>query len=59
MESLSANSKQFFRKTSLNSFEAFKQALDYYTRQKTKPYVIIDNAELLPIPILDILASYE
>jgi hypothetical protein len=44
MESLSASSKQFFRKTGLNSFEAFKNALDYYILHKTKPYVIVDNA---------------
>jgi hypothetical protein len=58
MESPAGTTKEFFRKTSLNSFEAFKHALDYYTHQKTKPYIIVDNPELLPRPIWTILASY-
>lgn len=44
MESPSGTSKEFFRKTGLNSYESFKHALDYYLQQNVRIYVIIDNA---------------
>lgn len=59
MDSPSGSSKEFFRKTGLYSYEAFKGAIDYYLHQKSKPYIIVDNAELLPRPIWDILANYD
>jgi hypothetical protein len=59
MESPSGSSKEFFRKTGFYSYDAFKSSIDYYLQQKSKPYIVVDNAELLPRLVWDILASYD